>query len=106
MQHPSERQFLTVPEVAERLRCSVRRVHELTRTHAITHRRLPGSRRCLFLASGRTEWVDGAPLDHRELPDGGRVVRPKSTDGSARTPRSLPESGVRAPNDRIEEVVC
>ena len=44
--------YLLVEDVAERLRCSTRTVHELTRTNAIPHRRLPGSRRCLFRSRG------------------------------------------------------
>lgn len=42
------RRYLITSEVADLLRCSVRTIHELTRTQAIPHRRLPGTRRCLF----------------------------------------------------------
>jgi excisionase family DNA binding protein len=34
--------FLLTTEVADRLRCSTRTVHELTRSGRIPHRRLPG----------------------------------------------------------------
>lgn len=34
---------------AEFLRCSVRTIHELTRRRAIQHRRVAGTRRCLFV---------------------------------------------------------
>jgi excisionase family DNA binding protein len=69
--------YLLVEDVAARLRCSVRKVHELTRTGAIPHRRLPGSRRCLFLETELAAWEAGAELEVRELGGGGRVVRPK-----------------------------
>lgn len=71
--------YLLVEDVAERLRCSTRKVHELTRTHAIPHRRLPGSRRCLFLVEELQRWEGGADLEVRELRGGGRVVT--TTDG-------------------------
>jgi excisionase family DNA binding protein len=68
--------FLTTAEVADQLRCSLRTVHELTRTNSIPHRKMPGTRRCLYIQVELDEWVDGAPLDVEELPRGGRVVRP------------------------------
>jgi excisionase family DNA binding protein len=68
---------LVVEEVAERLRCSTRKVHELTRTAAIPHRRLPGSRRCLFLVAELEAWEAGALLDVKELGEGGRLVAPR-----------------------------
>jgi excisionase family DNA binding protein len=71
------RPYLLVEDVAERLRCSRRTVHELTRTHAIPHRRLPGSRRCLFRPEELDAWEDGAPLEVTALPRGGRVVSPR-----------------------------
>lgn len=69
--------YLLVEDVAERLRCSTRKIHELTRTAAIPHRRLPGSRRCLFLEAELESWEAGAALELRELADGGRIVRPR-----------------------------
>jgi hypothetical protein len=68
---------LLVEDVAARLRCSVRKVHELTRTMAIPHRRLPGSRRCLFLEVELEAWEAGAELEVVERERGGRVVRPQ-----------------------------
>jgi excisionase family DNA binding protein len=68
--------FLTVEEVAARERCSVRRIHELTRTGAIPHFRLPGSRRCLFKPDELEKWEAGAELEMLELRRGGRIVRP------------------------------
>lgn len=71
--------YLLVEDVAARLRCSRRTVHELTRTNAIPHRRLPGSRRCLFRADELEAWEDGAALEVAKLARGGRVVAPRRT---------------------------
>jgi excisionase family DNA binding protein len=68
--------YLTVEEVAERLHRKPRTIHELTRTAAIPHRRPSGTRRCLFIPSEVDAWLNGAELEVRELPQGGRVVRP------------------------------
>jgi len=68
--------FLTADEVATRLRCSLRTVHELARRNAIPLRRLPGCRRLLFPAEHLTQWENGAPLEIVQLGRGGRVVRP------------------------------
>jgi len=73
--------YLLVADVAERHHCSVRRVHELTRTAAIPHRRLPGSRRCLFLEVELAAWENGAQLEVVELAGGGRVVKPVAAGG-------------------------
>jgi excisionase family DNA binding protein len=66
--------FLVVEDVARRLRCSVRTVHELTRLGRIPHRRLAGSRRCLFREKEFEAWEDGAELETLERPCG-RIVR-------------------------------
>jgi excisionase family DNA binding protein len=68
--------YLLVEDVARRLRCSTRTVHELTRTNAIPHRRLPGTRRCLFRHDELEAWENGAQLKTTRLPRGGRVVAP------------------------------
>jgi excisionase family DNA binding protein len=70
--------FLTLEEAAVRLRLSARSMRELTRTATVPHRKTPGGRRCLFLADELDAWMLGAELDVRELPRGGRVVRPRS----------------------------
>lgn len=69
--------YLTTERVANRLRCSVRSIHELTRLHRIPRRRLPCPQRCLFLDS---DLEAGAELEATALSRGGRVVipRPKS----------------------------
>jgi excisionase family DNA binding protein len=71
--------YLLVEDVAERLRCSTRTVHELTRTSSIPHRRLPGTRRCLFRRDELEAWENGSALQVKELPRGGRVVTPCPT---------------------------
>ena len=71
--------YLVVEDVAERLHCSTRTVHELTRTSSIPHRRLPGSRRCLFRSDELEAWENGSALEVTELPRGGRVVTPRAT---------------------------
>jgi excisionase family DNA binding protein len=68
--------FLTADEVAARLRCSLRTVHELARRNEIPLRRLPGCRRLLFAAEHLAQWEDGAALEIVQLSRGGRVVRP------------------------------
>lgn len=80
--------YLFVEDVAERLRCSTRKVHEWTRLGQIPHRRLPGSRRCLFLVGELEEWEGGAPLEVSELPRGGKSVRP------VRSPESRNGKGI------------
>jgi predicted DNA-binding transcriptional regulator AlpA len=69
--------YLLVEDVAARYGVSLRWVHERTRTETIPHRRLPGSRRCLFVEAELEAWENGAALELRELAGGGRVVRPK-----------------------------
>jgi hypothetical protein len=68
--------YLLVEDVAARYHCSVRTIHELTRTSAIPHRRLPGSRRCLFLEAELDLYdAGGVELEVLEREGGGRVVR-------------------------------
>lgn len=67
--------YILVADVAERLRVTTRTVYELTRTGAIPHRRLPGSRRCLFREDELAVWEDGAALEVIDQPRGGRIVR-------------------------------
>ena len=68
--------FLITAEVADRLRCSTRTVHELTRSGRIPHRRLPGSRRCLFRVDELEAWETGVALRVVEPKTGGRIVVP------------------------------
>ena len=69
--------YLTVEQVAERLHLSTRAVHERTRLAEIPHRRIGGTRRCLFLPDELDAWLDGCELEVLELPRGGRVVKPR-----------------------------
>lgn len=69
--------YLLVEDVAERLRCSTRTIHELTRTNSIPHRRLPGSRCCLFRPDELEAWENGTALEVTALPRNGRVVTPR-----------------------------
>lgn len=69
--------YLLVSDVAERFHLSPGWVHQRTRCAEIPHRKLPGSRRCLFIADELDRWVAGAELETVELPRGGRIVRPK-----------------------------
>jgi len=69
--------YLRVEDVAELLGCSVRTVHERARLRELPHRRPSGSRRLLFLEHEIRAWLDGVPLEVRELAGGGRVVRPR-----------------------------
>ena len=78
--------FLISAEVAARLRCSLRTVHELTRLCEIPHHKLPGSRRCLFRVDELEAWEDGTQLDVLRLPRGGRVVRPRLPTKVLRSP--------------------
>jgi hypothetical protein len=71
--------YLLVEDVCTRLHVAPRTVHEWTRLGEIPHRKLPGSRRCLFLEHELTAWESGAELEVRQLPRGGRVVRVKGS---------------------------
>jgi excisionase family DNA binding protein len=77
----SQSPYLLVEEVAQRLRCSTRTIHELTRKNAIPHRRLAGSRRCLFRVDELEAWENGSSLQVRDLPRGGRVVTAGALEG-------------------------
>jgi predicted DNA-binding transcriptional regulator AlpA len=73
--------FLLVEDVCERYSVSKRWVLKRTRTGTIPHRRLPGSRRCLFVEADLAAWENGASLEVRELGAGGRLVRPADRNG-------------------------
>jgi len=71
--------YLTVEEVAALLGCSTRTIHERTRLREIPCRRLPGTRRVLFLEAELEAWIESGgtiPLDVVEGERGGVVVRP------------------------------
>jgi excisionase family DNA binding protein len=83
--------YLRLEDVAELLHVSTRTVRELTRTGRIPHRRIGGTRRCLFVLDEVNAWVDGCELEIVSAANGGRVVRPV---GSTRGVRARPEIDV------------
>lgn len=68
------------PEVAQRLRCSMRTVQELTLRRAIPHVLRPKARRVLYPMDWLLAWErnPGMPLEVLDLAHGGRIVRPAS----------------------------
>lgn len=71
--------YLHAEHVAELLGCSLRSVHELTRSSRIPHRRLAGTRRILFLEHELRAWIEDAPeLETITRRDGSRIVRPRA----------------------------
>jgi predicted DNA-binding transcriptional regulator AlpA len=69
--------FIRPEDVAERYGKSLEWVWEQCRQNRIPHRRWPSSRGYLFLEVELEAWESGAPLNVQELPDGGKVVKPK-----------------------------
>jgi hypothetical protein len=65
---------MTTEEAARHARMSTRTLQEHTRLGLVPHRRPPHTRRCLFLRHELDVWANGAELEVRELPGGGRVV--------------------------------
>ena len=74
------RAFVTASEAAQFLRCSLRTVHELTRTNRIPYRKLPNGRRCLFTYEELAAWANGAPLTVSQPSQGGVVVSVTATE--------------------------
>jgi excisionase family DNA binding protein len=66
--------YLTLEEAAAYVRVAERTAREFTRLGLIPHRRPPRTRRCLFIAAELDAWLDGAPLEIRDVEGGGRVV--------------------------------
>ncbi|HEY7694215.1 MAG TPA: helix-turn-helix domain-containing protein [Gaiellaceae bacterium] len=66
--------YLTVEEVADRYRTSVKSIHDRTRTNRIPYLKRGGFRRLLFPVADLDAWDAGAELKLVELPDG-RAVR-------------------------------
>ena len=72
----------TVEQVAARTNQSVRWVHERTRNRELPCRRLPGSRRILFVPEEVDAFIDAGGTQELEVIEGQRggfVVRPKET---------------------------
>jgi predicted DNA-binding transcriptional regulator AlpA len=72
--------YLLVEDVAGRLHVAPSTVYEWARTGAVPHRKLPGSRRLLFLEAELKAGENGAELVVEELGRGGRVVKLKAND--------------------------
>jgi excisionase family DNA binding protein len=70
MQRTAPTYYLTVEQVAKRLHLSTRAVHERTRLAKIPHRRIGGTRRCLFVPEELDAWLNGAELEVVELARG------------------------------------
>lgn len=75
--------YLTVEEVAERYRCSVRTIHERVARGELPHRKLPGTRRLLFAEHELAAFESGAELEFIET-NRGRIVRPRAIEVVAR----------------------
>jgi excisionase family DNA binding protein len=78
-------QYMTVEEAAKLLRCSIRSVHARTAAREIPCRRLPGTRRVLFLLEELEAWIENGgtiALEVVDGPRGGFVARPRG-DGAA-----------------------
>ncbi len=55
--------YMLVEDVAVLLGCSKRTIHERARLSEIPHRRMPSSRRLLFVSEEISQWLDGAALE-------------------------------------------
>jgi predicted DNA-binding transcriptional regulator AlpA len=75
------RQYIRVPDVAERYGYSAAHVYELAEKGKLPHRKRPGSKALLFLPAELDAADDGALLEVKRLARGGRVVRPKAVAG-------------------------
>jgi excisionase family DNA binding protein len=73
--------YLTAPEAADYLRCSLRSLHGRTAADRIPYRRLGGMRHFLFLEDELRTYIEtGCELEVVETADGGKIVRPKTLD--------------------------
>lgn len=70
--------YLLVEAVADRYGCTVGTVQERCRLRQLPHRKLPGSRRLLFLEAELERYDAGGELVVKELARGGRVVEVRS----------------------------
>jgi hypothetical protein len=72
--------YQTVEQLAAQFGWSIRTLHERTRKRELPCRRLPGSRRILFIPEEIEAFVDSGgtmPLEVIEGPRGSLVVRPQ-----------------------------
>jgi hypothetical protein len=75
--------YLTVEEVADRYRTTVRAIHGRTRLRTIPHMKRTGFRQLLFSSADLDAWDAGAALEVVELLDGSILVRPTVAAGLA-----------------------
>jgi hypothetical protein len=71
------RYLATVEEIAPELAMSAWTLSEACRRLEFPHVKLPNRRRILIDRRHVAAFLEGAPLDAKRLPGGGRVVRPK-----------------------------
>ena len=69
--------YLLTEDVAARYGMSRRWVHERTRLGELPHRVLPRGRRVLFSESELEAYEAGCELERVDLPNGGRIIRPR-----------------------------
>jgi excisionase family DNA binding protein len=70
------KRFLTIEEVADRYRCSVKVIHDKTRKNQIPHTKRTGFRRLLFDPDHLDAYDRGAQLRTKILVDGSKLVEP------------------------------
>ena len=85
-----------LPEQTDAIGDPERLEHELIRRNAIPHRKMPGSRRCIFVESEANRWLDGETLEAIALENAGRIVRPAYSSGTRRHERKRSETKVTA----------
>lgn len=68
--------LLLAEEVAPLVGMATSTLTEHCRRGRFPHRRLPGTRRLLFVAADVQAYIDGCGLDMTRLADGGVIVKP------------------------------
>ena len=91
---------MVTSEVAVVLRCLIsNRPRVDTTQRDIAHRKMPGSRRCIFVESEVNRWLGGETLEAIALENGGRIVRPAYSSSTPRHERKRSETKVTAIED-------
>lgn len=75
------RQWATVEEIAPEVAMSVWTLSEACRRLEFPHVKLPHRRRILIDRRHVAAFLDGAPLEAKRLPGGGRLVKPVTAKG-------------------------
>jgi hypothetical protein len=76
------RYLVTIEEIAPELSMSAWTLSEACRRLEFPHVKLPHRRRILIDRRHVAAFLEGAPLEPRRLPGGGRVVKPARVRGS------------------------